>query len=152
MMRAALAILLGFSSGVVIAGSIFGFIAFIGVAPRLAQKTRTETKTRFYEDIITLGGVCGALFEIFGPKASVWGGIAGFARSGSGAVIGFAVGVFWGGIAMSLAEMIDVIPVSARRLNVRKGMFFIVLFVALGKFAGSLCYFILPGFFSNLGG
>ena len=50
---------IGLSSGTVVAGGIFAFIAIIGVVPRLAQKTKTEKYIMIYEDAITLGGILG---------------------------------------------------------------------------------------------
>jgi stage V sporulation protein AB len=148
-LQTCLAVLFGLSSGVIIAGGVFGFIAVIGVMPRMAQKTNTEKNVRFYEEIIILGGACGVAAEVFKPTGTrlfsgVLGGVIGCAA-------GFAAGVFWGGIAMSLAEMLDVMPIAARRLNIRENMFFFVLFVALGKLVGSLSYFLVPGFFKSDG-
>ena len=55
---------------------------------------------------------------------------------------GLFAGIFVGCLALAIAEMLDTIPVFARRIRFRHGLGIAVLFVAAGKAAGSLFYFI----------
>ena len=48
-------VIISFSSGVVIAGGVFAFIAMIGIVPRMAQKTNTEGHIVSYENSIIYG-------------------------------------------------------------------------------------------------
>ena len=130
--------LIGFGSGLVIAGAVFAFITAIGVVPRLAQKTRTQEHVKLYESAIALGGIFGAaagLFHLYIPIGIFVG------------VLGLCIGVFYGVLAMSLAEVINVIPILARRSHLQRGMFFFVLAIALGKLLGALLYAFIPAFF-----
>lgn len=129
---------IGFSSGAIVAGGIFAFIAVIGVVPRLAQKTGTQDKINFYEDAIVLGGILGCV-ETFADIPLPIGTI--FA-----AIIALSIGVFMGSLAVSLAEIIDVMPIFMRRARLTKGISIFVLALAAGKFFGSLIYFMLPNF------
>lgn len=43
-------VVIGYSSGVVIAGGVFAFIAVLGIVTRLAQKTKTTNYIYLYED------------------------------------------------------------------------------------------------------
>jgi stage V sporulation protein AB len=135
----AFSIIIGFSSGVVIAGAVFAFITIIGVVPRLAQKTGTQNHIKIYEIAIMSGGILGTLAGIIKPHIPVGSLVV--------MVIGLCIGIFFGCLAMSLAEVLNVIPILSRRGRVQRGMFFFVLAIALGKMAGSLFYFINRGFF-----
>jgi stage V sporulation protein AB len=134
-----ISVIIGFSSGVVISGAVFAFITIIGIVPRLAQKTRTQAHIKLYEGAIVAGGIGGTLAGFFKPHIPI-GGVA-------VVVVSLCVGIFFGCLAMSLAEVLNVIPILSRRGRIQRGMFFFVLAIALGKMAGSLIYFIKPGFF-----
>lgn len=137
--RHAVSMLIGFSSGVVISGAVFAFITVIGIVPRLAQKTGTQRYVKTYETAIAVGGIFGTLGGLFKPHIPI----------GSISVVLFSLctGIFFGCLAMSLAEVLNVIPILSRRGRVQKGMFFFVLAIALGKLAGSLIYAMKPGFY-----
>ena len=131
--------LIGFGSGVVISGAVFAFITIIGVVPRLAQKTGTQHHIKIYESAIVVGGIFGALAGLFNFQLPI-----GFFAP----VLGLAVGIFYGVLAMSLAEVLNVIPILTRRGRVQRGMFYFVLAIAIGKLCGSLVYVLVPGFYS----
>lgn len=58
----------------------------------------------------------------------------------------FAYGMFVGTLIIALAEVLDVLPILDRRIRIRKGITLLVLALAFGKLAGSLCYWIYPYF------
>ncbi len=134
-----LLIVLGFGGGVVIAGAVFAFIAIIGVVPRFAQKTKTEKNIKFYEEAIIWGGIFGTttmLFDYYIPIGTI-------------AVIIFSlgIGIFYGGLAVSLAEVLDVVPILSRRGRIKEGMMYFMFAIAFGKLIGSVLYYFVPGFF-----
>jgi len=140
MMRLIITILVGFGSGGVIAGAVFAFIAIIGIVPRLAQKTSTQKHIILYEEFIIVGGIAGTLLTFFDDFSINigWPLITG---------IGLLTGVFYGCLAVSLAETLDVIPIMVRRANIKRGLAIFMVCLALGKLAGSLLYFLVPGFY-----
>ena len=140
-LRHVLAVLVGFGSGVLVSGAVFAFISVIGVVPRMAQKTRTEPYVKHYESAITFGGVFGALGALFSLQFPLGGAFL--------VVMALCVGVFIGVLAMSLAEVLNVLPILARRIHLQKGMFYFVLAIALGKMVGALLYAVVPGFFTT---
>ncbi|MCL2357927.1 MAG: stage V sporulation protein AB [Defluviitaleaceae bacterium] len=140
-LRHVFAILFGFASGMLISGAVFAFISVIGVVPRLAQKTRTNAHVKVYETAITLGGIFGTIAGFVQLRLPLGAFLA--------VPVGFATGIFYGSLAMSLAEVLDVIPIMTRRVRVLRGIFFFVLAIALGKMLGSLLYFLLPGFYDS---
>ena len=139
-LKACLCVLLGFGSGAVISGAVFAFISVIGVVPRLAQKTNTKYFIPLYEEAIMFGGIFGCVQGFFQftlplPRFFV-------------VTLGFCAGIFYGCLAVSLAEVLNVIPILTRRTKLGKGMFFFILAIALGKLTGSIIYYVIPGFFN----
>lgn len=134
-----LAILIAFGSGIIISGAVFAFIAIIGVVPRLAQKTRTETKIRLYEEAIIFGGIIGTFSMIFPFHIPIGQFFA--------VIYAGCVGIFFGCLAVSLAEILNVIPILTRRGNIKKGLKYFIVAIAIGKLVGSLLYSIIPGFY-----
>lgn len=134
-----LSVLIGLGGGVVISGAVFAFISIIGVVPRLAQKTSTESYIKLYEEMIILGGIFGCVNISFDYNIRLNPLIVIY--------IGICIGIFYGCLAMCLAEVLDVLPILARRTRLQKGMKIFILAMALGKLAGSLLYFMVDGFF-----
>lgn len=132
-------VILSFGSGLVISGAVFAFITAIGVVPRLAQKTQTQSYIKWYESAIISGGIFGTIVGLFNPYIPLWGPVV--------ALIGLSIGIFYGVLAMSLAEVLNVIPILSRRGRIQKGMFYFVLAIALGKLLGSILYALIPGFY-----
>lgn len=134
-----LAIIISFSSGIIISGAVFAFIAIIGVVPRLAQKTKTEDKIRVYEEAIIWGGILGTasmIFDFYIPIGKFFA-----------VIYAGCIGIFFGCLAVSLAEILNVIPILTRRGRVQTGLKYFILAVAIGKLIGSLLYSRIPGFY-----
>ena len=134
-------IFFGFSSGVVISGAVFAFIAMIGVVPRLAQKTRKTDKVKLFEEAIIWGGIFGTSTMIFDYYLPI-GALAVI-------IISFCIGIFYGMLAVSLAETLDVVPILMRRGRLKKGLKYLIFSIAFGKLFGSLMYYFIPGFYVN---
>jgi stage V sporulation protein AB len=136
--RSLFAIFLGFSTGAVVAAAVFAFITVIGIVPHLAQKTNTKRFSRIYESAIAVGGILGTLAATFHMRIPGGAFIA--------VMLALCTGIFYGALAMSLAEVLDVMPILSRRGRVQRGMALFVIAIALGKLVGSLLYFLLGGF------
>jgi stage V sporulation protein AB len=136
-----LIILIGLGSGIVISGAVFAFITIVGVVPRLSQRTNTVNCIKIYEEAIILGGVVGVLTLYTNISLNI-----GYL----GAIIfALSVGIFYGCLAVSLAETLDVIPILSRRLDVKNGIKFFILSLAVGKLIGSLVYYFIDGFYKR---
>ncbi|MCL2351942.1 MAG: stage V sporulation protein AB [Firmicutes bacterium] len=133
------AVFIGLGSGLVISGAVYAFISVVGVVTRLAQKTGTRNRIRLYESALAVGGLLGVAAGLFDARLPI-GRIP-------AVIYSFCIGVFYGCLAVSLAEVINVIPILTRRTKIQRGMFFFILAIALGKLAGSLLYYVIPGFF-----
>ena len=132
------AVFLGLASGAVISGAVFAFIAAIGVVPRMAKRTATEESIIIYEEAIIWGGIFGATTIIFDWHLPALQAVA--------VPLGLFAGIFFGVLAMSLAETLDVLPILSKRLAIKDGIFWFIAATAIGKAAGSLLYFIVSGF------
>lgn len=125
--------LIGLSAGGIVAGGLFGFIVSLGVVSDFADRTGTANQIGLYEDAVALGGIIGNLVLLSEVPLTVISPLLG--------VFGILSGVFAGCWALALAEVLNVFPIFLRRINVTKGIGFIILGIAAGKVVGALVYF-----------
>jgi len=135
----AILILIGFSSGIIISGAVFAFISTLGIVQRLAKKTSTEKFANVYEEAIIFGGIFGTSTSLINYYLPVGNFLAG--------IFSLATGIFYGCLAMSLAEVLNVIPILIRRGKVESGLKFFIFAIAFGKLVGSILYYCVPGFY-----
>ena len=98
-----------------------------------ADRTHTARYILWYEDAVAAGGILGNLMSVYAislPLGSLGAG-----------VFGIFAGVFVGAWAMALTEIINIIPIFARRLDLRRGLELLVLSMALGRTIGSLLFY-----------
>ncbi len=142
---------MGASFGLLAAAGVFTVLTAVGLVPRFAGKTHTARKVFLFEEMVIAGTILGCILSIF-PEYSQIGSF--FQRTFSvsaedwrlpggilQAVYGVFSGMFVGCLALAIAEMLDSIPIFARRISFRHGIGLAILSMALGKLAGSLFYF-----------
>ncbi|MBQ2986453.1 MAG: stage V sporulation protein AB [Tyzzerella sp.] len=125
--------IIGLSSGILVAGGLFGFIVSLGVISDFADRTHSGNRIRLYERALALGGSLGNVIDLFGIPMPVGRWLL--------AVFGIFAGVFVGGWAMALAETLNVFPIFMRRAKLVGCIPYIILSIAIGKGIGSLIYF-----------
>lgn len=152
----------GIAAGLLVSAGIFTVLLAVGLTPRFVGATHTAKKIFLYEECISAGAVIGTLFSaipvmmqagewVRGQLAAAGSILAALDIAGEVflAVAGLFIGMFVGCLALAIAEMLDSIPIFARRTSFRHGLGIVILAVALGKLAGSLYYFwqgeIFPG-------
>ncbi|MEA4972222.1 MAG: stage V sporulation protein AB [Candidatus Metalachnospira sp.] len=133
-----LLILFGLGSGTVIAAGVFALISTIGIVPRMAEKTKTSNSIKIYESSITLGGIAGTLLMYGDINIPISPIII--------AVFEFCVGIFFGELAVSIAEVLNVFPIFMRRNRLTVGLGVIIPVIAVGKGIGLLMYYLISGF------
>lgn len=133
-----LTILWGFAGGIVLSTAIAAFIAIIGIVPRIALKTQTNKHYFALGTAITLGICLGSLLTIWKPYIPIPKVFI--------SIISFAFGIFIGGLAVSIAEILDVIPIMSRRAHLKRGIYLFIIAFAMGKMVGALYYWLYPGF------
>ncbi len=147
--------IIGVSSGLIVSAGVFTVLISVGLIPRFAGKMHVARKIFILEEMVVFGTLFGGFFSIFGD----WGMIGEFVKKhrifGESAtegvwnligtlfllMFGVFAGIFVGCLALAIAEMLNTIPIFARRIGFRHGLGIAILAVALGKLAGSLIYF-----------
>lgn len=129
----ALLAVIGVSCGSLVAGGVFAFIVKIGVLERMAVRTKTVKRIKWYEDLVVIGSTIGNLLYLFEWHVPL--------RSLMLILYGVASGVFVGVLSFSLAEVLNVIPVVVNRIKLKVGLPYIILSFAIGKMLGTLYQF-----------
>jgi len=140
------------SAGFFAAGGVFTVLITVGLVPRFAGKTHTGKKVMLYENFVIAGTITGCILSVFGRYCQLGSfilkngimGEAAWTVAGNGILLisGIFSGIFIGCFALAIAEMLNTIPIFARRIGFRHGLGIAILFMALGKLAGSLIYFM----------
>lgn len=147
--------LIGASAGLIVSAGVFTVLISVGLIPRFAGKMHVARKIFALEEMVVFGTLAGGFCSIF----SDWGRIGQYVREqqvfGVGVtdgiwdlaamifllIFGLFAGIFVGCLALAIAEMLNTIPIFARRIGFRHGLGVAILAVALGKLVGSLIYF-----------
>lgn len=151
MFKEGILIFAGVSFGLLSAAGVFTVFSTVGLVPRFAGKTHSAKEIFLYENMIVLGTIVGSFVSMW-PEVTE----AGFLRletvtGGTGfwqavhfavlVIMGLFAGMFVGCFALSIAEMLDSIPIFTRRISFRKGIGLAICSVALGKIVGALFFF-----------
>lgn len=144
--------LLGGSFGLLSAAGVFTVLTAVGLVPRFAGKTHTAKKVFLYEEMVIFGTLIGCFVSVFSEYSQVAAMLQTYFPkqimlwNGLGIVIqiifGLFSGMFIGCLALAIAEMLDSIPIFARRISFRHGIGLVILGVAIGKLCGSVFYFV----------
>lgn len=143
-------IVFGASFGMLAAAGVFTVLVAVGLIPRFAGKTHTAGKVVLYEEMVIAGTVAGCIASVFERflQFGEWVSAAGLpedavraAGIGFTGFFGLFAGMFVGCLALAIAEMLDSIPIFARRVGFRHGLGIAICAMAAGKLAGSLLYF-----------
>lgn len=125
----------GLMAGAATAAGTFAFIMIIGVIPRLVAKFKCAAGTMHVENAVVLGGMAGSILSMF-TMIRVPLGVPLLV------LFGLNAGIFVGGLAVALAEILDTFPILFRRFHVKQGLFWVVTSLAIGKFFGALFFFL----------
>lgn len=145
---------IGVSAGLIVSAGVFTVLISVGLIPRFAGKMHVANKVFVLEESVIWGTLAGSFLSVY----SKWGEIGyyvklheifGTATEGVWNLIGTLIqivfglfaGIFVGCLALAIAEMLNTIPVFARRIGFRHGLGIAILAVAIGKLLGSLIYF-----------
>ncbi len=131
--KATAEVLVGVSAGAAASAGVFALITVIGILPRWAGHTRTARHVRLYEWSVILGGTAGNLIFLLQPSLP--------GKEILEAAAGLFMGIFVGGLIMSLAEVLDVFPILLRRGRIQSGIPWMVLSIGIGKMLGAYLYF-----------
>lgn len=125
-----LGILIGLASGVAVGSGLVAILVVLSIIPRLTQLTHSRAYLRRYEAAV----VCGALGFTWMDMFSLT------CQLNSLVVIGFGLfaGSFVGMLAAALTEVVNVIPIMAKRLGLEAYVLGLLMAMIFGKVVGSL--------------
>lgn len=127
-------IFIGLAGGFAVGGGFVAFLTVLAVIPRLTQLTKTAEFIRAYEWAIISGvtsGVILSLQDIIFAFSSNWL-----------LILGLFSGVFVGLLAAALTEVLNVLPILAKRIGVDGKLVLIMMAIVLGKVFGSLFHWV----------
>ncbi|WEG11443.1 stage V sporulation protein AB [Pullulanibacillus sp. KACC 23026] len=120
----------GFAGGLSVGAAFVSFLAVVGLIPRLAQLTKSYHKIRSYEWAIILGALVGTMCGLRSMEFHLLPILL--------VPIGLGLGVFVGMVAAGLTEVLNVLPILAKRLGVNEQILILLMAIVLGKMLGSL--------------
>ncbi|MEO3945252.1 stage V sporulation protein AB [Gorillibacterium sp. CAU 1737] len=120
----------GLAWGIAVGSGFVAFIAVLDILPRLAQVTRTFRSIHFYERAMIAGSVYWTLADF-----NDW-----LLPLPQGAVLltGLLSGMFVGLLAGGLTEVVNVLPILAKRLGLTAHIALFLFAMIAGKVIGSL--------------
>lgn len=123
-------IFLGIASGLAVGAGFVAFLTVLGIIPRLTQLTKTMKMIRYYEWSVVLG-------VISGSAATLWD-IAFAFPPWLLIPLGASSGIFVGMLAAALTEVLNVLPILAKRIGIDGQIVILLMALVFGKIAGSL--------------
>lgn len=147
--------LIGVSAGLIVSAGVFTVLISVGLIPRFAGKMHVADKVFVLEEMVICGTLVGSFFSIYTRWAMIGNfvhehtlfgieateGVWRFTGTLIQIIFGLFAGIFVGCLALAIAEMLNTIPVFARRIGFRHGLGIAILAVAMGKLIGSIIYF-----------
>lgn len=128
-------IFIGVAGGLAVGSGFVAFITVLDIVPRLAQLTREQVSVHVYEYAIIAGVISCTVLDgqsiVLGLPAIVI------------VPIGLCMGIFIGTLAAALTEVINVIPILVKRLNMQVHLLYLLMAMALGKTIGSLYQWLI---------
>ncbi|WP_433946386.1 stage V sporulation protein AB [Paenibacillus sp. SN-8-1] len=126
-----LSIFLGLAGGIAVGGGVIALFVVLDIIPRLAQLSRSYDKVHWYEGAMVSGSVVGTVADFWDFKLFLHSEIL-------NGWIGLLNGIFIGMLAAALTEVLNVLPILAKRLHMGQYLFGLLLAMVFGKVAGSL--------------
>lgn len=121
--------------GIAVGGGVIALFIVLDMVPRLAQLTSSYDKVHWYEGAMIGGSLLGTMSDFWNWRIS------------SGPVVELGVGlfdgIFVGMLAAALTEVLNVLPILAKRLQMTHYLFGLLMAMVCGKVAGSLFDFFV---------
>jgi stage V sporulation protein AB len=127
---APLQILIGIAGGIAVGSGMVAFLVVLDIIPRLTQISRTYHLIRWYEGAVIGGSLFFTLTDFFEWSYTFFPMAA--------AVFGLFAGCFVGMLAGALTEVINVLPILAKRIGMGSYMIWLLMAMIFGKVVGSL--------------
>ncbi|GIP32330.1 stage V sporulation protein AB [Paenibacillus sp. J2TS4] len=130
-----LQVLIGLAGGLVVGTGMVAFLIVLDIIPRLAQVTKSQRFIHWYEGAVISGSLYWTFADFFHWKTHL--------TPFSTAFFGFFAGGFVGLLAAALTEIINVLPILAKRLGLGQYVILFLMAMIFGKVIGSLLEWFL---------
>ena len=127
----------GLASGLAVGSGFVAFLTVLGIIPRLTQLSKTQKMIQQYEWAVVIGALAGVAISLRDPIL----GISAYLLI----PLGLTEGVYIGMLAGALTEVLNVLPILAKRIRLDEEIIYLIMAIVLGKVAGSIfqwVYFI----------
>jgi stage V sporulation protein AB len=125
-----LQLFIGIAGGIAVGSGMVAFLVVLDIIPRLAQITRSYRHIRWYEVAVVSGAFLFTLADFFDWTFSLFSFAAVF--------WGLLAGCFVGMLAGALTEVMNVIPILAKRVGMDSYIIWLLMAMVFGKVIGSL--------------
>ncbi|AZN43711.1 stage V sporulation protein AB [Paenibacillus albus] len=122
---------LGFAGGLGVGSAFVALLIVLDIIPRLAQIAYAFRKSIWFETAVMSGAVFWSLADFL--EWRLW-----LPRTVTLAIIGTFDGIFVGMLGAALTEVMNVLPILAKRMRLSRYMVGLVMAMVLGKVTGSL--------------
>ncbi|MDG0789719.1 stage V sporulation protein AB [Cohnella ginsengisoli] len=131
----ALVAIVGLSGGFAVGSAFVALLIVLDLVPRLVQLTRAYRRSALFESALLAGVMGFNCADLFDWRLSL----------GKGWLLVPSIfqGIFVGMLAAALTEVLNVIPIVAKRLRLGPYLFALLIAMVLGKVAGSLADWLL---------
>ncbi|MGG5253732.1 stage V sporulation protein AB [Neobacillus sp. SM06] len=130
-------VFIGTASGLAVGAGFVAFLSVLGIIPRLTQLSKTMKMIHLYEWAVVIGALAGVMASLRNPVI----GLSKYFLI----PIGLTGGVFYGMLAAGLTEVLNVLPILAKRMGIDGKIISLLMAIVLGKIFGSIfqwVYFI----------
>ncbi|MEH7306225.1 stage V sporulation protein AB [Neobacillus drentensis] len=121
---------LGLASGLAVGSGFVAFLTVLGIIPRLTQLSKTMKMIQHYEWAVVLGALTGVGASLRDPILHVPSFLLIF--------LGMTGGIFYGMLAAALTEVLNVLPILAKRIRLDGEIVILIMAIVLGKIFGSI--------------
>ncbi|MGE8204390.1 stage V sporulation protein AB [Heyndrickxia sp. NPDC080065] len=129
-----LLIMIGLAGGLIVGCGVVAFLSVLGIIPRLTQISKTGSMVYYYEWAIVFGSLLGGWAQF----RDIYFHLPALLLS----PIGLACGVFVGMLAAALTEVVNVIPILAKRIGIDGHLIVAIMAIVFGKVFGSLFHWM----------
>lgn len=124
-------VFLSLSGGIVVGTSFVALLVIFDLIPRLAQLTNAYHLSYLFESAL----ISGSLYFTFADFLNFQISLPSVITNSS---IGLLDGMFVGMLAAALTEVMNVLPIIAKRLSLSRAMIALMMAMVIGKTFGSL--------------
>lgn len=130
-----LLVMIGLAGGIAVGSGLVAFLTVLDIVPRLTVLTQTRRQIHWYEWAFVLGALLYTWAD-FGEWVAFFSPV-------STAIVGFLSGIFTGLLAAALTEVINVLPILAKRIRMESRILWLLMAMVMGKVVGSLFQWLI---------